>query len=107
MSEKKIRVGLIGAGRWHGRAGIKGFVDGMDMSRCEEVRLADNNGLYELHMHPGTGTIDFVDMFRRIEAAGFKGHYICAWAPSIKCFSAAIIWSSALGRRASPLRRTP
>ena len=42
-------------------------------------RLADNNGLYELHMHPGTGTIDFVDMFRRIEAAGFKGHYICAW----------------------------
>ena len=49
------------------------------MSRCEEVRVADNNGLYELHMHPGTGTIDFVDMFRRIEAAGFKGHYIGAW----------------------------
>ena len=59
--------------------GIKGFIDGMDMSRCEEVRVADNNGLYELHMHPGAGTIDFVDMFRRIEAAGFEGHYICAW----------------------------
>ena len=24
-------------------------------------------------------TVDFVDMFRRIEATGFKGHYICAW----------------------------
>ena len=53
--------------------GIGGFIDGMDMSRCEEVRIADNNGLYELHMHPGTGTVDFVDMFRRIEATGFKG----------------------------------
>ncbi len=59
--------------------GIKGFVDGMDMGRCEEVRVADNNGLYELHMHPGTGTVDFVDMFRRIEATGFKGHYMCGW----------------------------
>jgi sugar phosphate isomerase/epimerase len=51
----------------------------MDMRRCEEVRVADNNGLYELHMHPGTGTVDFADMFQRIEATGFKGHYICAW----------------------------
>jgi sugar phosphate isomerase/epimerase len=59
--------------------GIKGFIDGMDMSRCEEVRVADNNGLYELHMHPGTGTVDFVDMFRRIETAGFTGHYMCGW----------------------------
>ena len=59
--------------------GIKGFIDGMDMSRCEEVRVADNNGLYELHMHPGTGTVDFVDMFRRVEATGFRGHYMCGW----------------------------
>jgi sugar phosphate isomerase/epimerase len=59
--------------------GIAGFVAGMDMSRCAEVRVADNNGLYELHLHPGTGTVDFVDMFRRIETAGFAGHYICAW----------------------------
>lgn len=59
--------------------GIKGFVAGMDMRRCEEVRVADNNGLYELHMHPGTGTVDFVDMFRCIEATGFKGHYMCGW----------------------------
>jgi sugar phosphate isomerase/epimerase len=59
--------------------GIAGFIDGLGMSRCEEVRVADNNGLYEIHMHPGTGTVDFVDMFRRLEAAGFAGHYMCGW----------------------------
>ena len=56
--------------------GIAGFVDGMDMSRCAEVRVADNNGKYEIHMKPGTGTVDFGDMFRRIEGAGFSGHYM-------------------------------
>jgi len=59
--------------------GIAGFVSGMGMERCDEVRVADNNGEYELHMHPGTGTVDFVDMFKRIEGAGFKGHYMCGW----------------------------
>lgn len=56
--------------------GIDGFVNGMDMSRCEEVRIADNNGEYEIHMQPGTGTVDFGEMFRLIEGAGFTGHYI-------------------------------
>jgi sugar phosphate isomerase/epimerase len=59
--------------------GITGFVDGMGMDRCDEIRVADNNGEYELHMHPGTGTVDFVDMFKRIEGAGFQGHYMCGW----------------------------
>jgi sugar phosphate isomerase/epimerase len=59
--------------------GIAGFVEGMDMSLCEEVRVADNNGEYEIHMHPGTGTVDFADMFRRIEGAGFEGHYMLGW----------------------------
>ena len=59
--------------------GIKGFIEGMDMGLCAEVRLADNNGLYELHLPPGSGTVDFVDTFRRVEAAGFKGHYMCGW----------------------------
>ena len=59
--------------------GIRGFVEGMDMRRCGEVRVADNNGLYELHMHPGTGTVDFVDMFRLIEGAGYRGPYTCGW----------------------------
>ncbi len=59
--------------------GIAGFVDGMDMRLCEEVRVADNNGEYEIHMHPGTGTVDFADMFRRIEGKGFQGHYMLGW----------------------------
>lgn len=59
--------------------GIAGFIDGMGLDRCDEIRVADNNGEYEIHMHPGTGTVDFVDMFRRIEGAGFTGHYMCGW----------------------------
>jgi len=59
--------------------GISGFIDGMTLDRCDEIRVADNNGEYEIHMQPGTGTVDFVDMFRRIEEAGFGGHYMCGW----------------------------
>jgi sugar phosphate isomerase/epimerase len=59
--------------------GIAGWVRRMDMSRCAEVRVADNNGLYELHMHPGTGTTDFAETFRLIEATGYRGPYTCAW----------------------------
>lgn len=56
--------------------GIKGFFEGMDMRLCEEVRVADNNGEYEIHMKPGTGNVDFGEMFRLIESSGFKGHYM-------------------------------
>ena len=59
--------------------GIDGFIDGMPMERCKEVRLADNNGEYELHMYPGEGIIDFASLFRRIEATGFRGHYMNAF----------------------------
>jgi sugar phosphate isomerase/epimerase len=59
--------------------GIAAWIEAMDMRRCAEVRIADNNGEYEIHMHPGTGTIDFADMFRRVEGAGFQGHYMCGW----------------------------
>ncbi len=47
------------------------------MNRCGEVRLADNNGEYEIHMFPGEGIIDFGDLFSRIEACGYEGHYMC------------------------------
>ena len=47
--------------------------------RLGEVRLADNNGEYELHMYPGSGIIDFADTFRRIEATGYAGHYTAAF----------------------------
>ena len=59
--------------------GIAGFLDGMPTDRLAEVRLADNHGEYEDHMFPGTGIIDFTDMFRRIEATGFTGHYMSAY----------------------------
>lgn len=59
--------------------GIAGFVEGLDMTRCKEVRIADNNGLYEIHMQPGTGTVDFAEMFKSIEAGGFTGHYMCGF----------------------------
>ena len=55
--------------------GIDEFVDAMDFSLCHEVRLADNNGSYEIHQKPGEGTIDFGAMFRKIEGTGYTGHY--------------------------------
>ena len=46
-----------------------------------EVRLADcfRNG-YEVHLAPGKGNIDFGNMFKLIEGAGFKGGYTNAFA---------------------------
>jgi sugar phosphate isomerase/epimerase len=59
--------------------GISGFLDAMPTDRLAEVRLADNNGEYEIHMQPGDGIIDFTDMFRRVEATGYSGHYMNAF----------------------------
>lgn len=59
--------------------GIDGFIDGLDMSRLGEVRIADCTGDFEVHMKPGEGTIDFGRMFKRIEATGFTGHYMNAF----------------------------
>jgi len=60
--------------------GIPGFVDAVELSRVEEVRLADcfRNG-FEEHLKPGAGDLDFGDMFRRLEHGGFKGHYTNAF----------------------------
>ena len=60
--------------------GIAGFVDTLDISRVAEVRLADcyRNG-YEVHLKPGAGDLDFADLFRRVEGAGFTGHYTNAF----------------------------
>jgi sugar phosphate isomerase/epimerase len=63
--------------------GIDGFLDAMDLSRCGEVRLADSHGRYEEHLRPGEGTIDFARMFRRIEGAGYRGHYMMAFGSSL------------------------
>ena len=60
--------------------GVAGFAEALDFSLVGEVRLADcyRNG-HEVHLKPGAGDLDFGDMFRRIEGAGFKGHYTNAF----------------------------
>jgi sugar phosphate isomerase/epimerase len=60
--------------------GMAGFVDALDFARVHEVRLADcfRNG-HEVHLRPGQGDLDFAEMFRRIEGAGFRGHYMNAF----------------------------
>lgn len=55
--------------------GVEAFIDAMDFSLCHEVRLADSNGSYEIHLQPGDGTMDFGALFRKIEGLGYKGHY--------------------------------
>ncbi|MSQ08277.1 MAG: sugar phosphate isomerase/epimerase [Dehalococcoidia bacterium] len=59
--------------------GINGFLDAFGISRIGEVRLADNTGEYEVHLNPGQGTVDFKSLFRRLEGAGYKGHYSMAF----------------------------
>lgn len=59
--------------------GIDGFLDAMPVARCAEVRLADNNGEYEIHLKPGEGIVDFGALFRRLEGEGFEGHYMNAF----------------------------
>lgn len=56
--------------------GIESFIDQMDFSLCREVRIADNNGSYEIHQQPGDGTIDFGALFKKIEGLGYSGHYM-------------------------------
>lgn len=60
--------------------GVPGFVDAIPWPRVTQVRLADcfRNG-HEQHLLPGQGDFDFPDMFRRIEAKGFSGHYMNAF----------------------------
>ncbi|WP_158746251.1 sugar phosphate isomerase/epimerase [Acidisphaera sp. L21] len=60
--------------------GVDGFVKTTPFERVAEVRLADcfRNG-HEQHLLPGEGDFDFGDMFRMIEATGFRGHYMSAF----------------------------
>ncbi len=60
--------------------GIDGFLDAMDVSRCDEVRLADCfRGGKEVHLRPGEGDLDFDHLFRRLEEFGFQGHYMMSY----------------------------
>jgi sugar phosphate isomerase/epimerase len=60
--------------------GIEGFVAALDFKRVGEVRLADcyRNG-HEIHLKPGTGDLDFGQLFKLIERKGYKGHYTNAF----------------------------
>jgi sugar phosphate isomerase/epimerase len=60
--------------------GVPRFIDTTPFERVAEVRLADcfRNG-HEQHLLPGEGDFDFGDMFRRVEATGFRGHYMSAF----------------------------
>lgn len=61
-------------------ASIESFIDQMPfIELCREVRLADNNGRFEIHQHPGEGTIDFGALFRKTEGLGYRGHYTLGW----------------------------
>jgi sugar phosphate isomerase/epimerase len=60
--------------------GIEGFLQGMDIARCDEVRLADCFRLgKELHLNPGEGDLDFASLFRRLDELKFQGHYMNAF----------------------------
>jgi sugar phosphate isomerase/epimerase len=60
--------------------GVEGFLRMMPMDRVREVRLADcfRNG-HEQHLIPGQGDLDFLQLFRALEEAGYAGHYINAF----------------------------
>jgi sugar phosphate isomerase/epimerase len=60
--------------------GVAGFCDALDFGRVDEVRIADCFRLgHEVHLKPGDGDLDFVDMFRRVESKSFTGHYTNAF----------------------------
>lgn len=59
--------------------GVDGFIDAFGIERIGEVRLADNTGDYEVHLIPGEGTLDFSNLFTRLENAGYRGHYSMAY----------------------------
>jgi len=60
--------------------GIDGFIDALDIARCDEVRLADCLRLgKEVHLKPGDGDIDFGRAFSLLEGRGFRGHYTNAF----------------------------
>lgn len=52
-----------------------GFLDAFGAAQIAQVRLTDNPGTYEKHLVPGEGVIDFADVFRRLDGAGYTGPF--------------------------------
>lgn len=55
--------------------GWAGFLDAFGADNIGQVRVNDNTGEYEVHLVPGEGTIDFPELFKRVEAGGYRGWY--------------------------------
>jgi sugar phosphate isomerase/epimerase len=52
----------------------------MDITRCDEVRLADCFRLgKEVHLKPGAGDLDFLALFRKLDHLSFQGRYMNAF----------------------------
>lgn len=60
--------------------GVEGFLAAVPLDRVAEVRLADcfRNGKEE-HLVPGQGDFNFLELFRTLEARGYRGHYTNAF----------------------------
>jgi len=52
------------------------FVDEFGVGRIGLVLVADNRGLFEEHLLPGQGTMDFKRLFGRLEGDGYRGPYM-------------------------------
>ena len=78
--------------------GIAGFLGALPTDRLGEVRLADNNGEYEVHLYPGEGIIDFAEVFRLTEATGFGGHYMAAFGSLDDMVSGREILAAKMGK---------
>ncbi len=55
--------------------GWQGFLDAFGVENIGQVRLNDNTGEYEIHLVPGEGTIDFVDLFGQLNTRGYNGWF--------------------------------
>lgn len=55
--------------------GWQGFLDTFGAENIGQVRLNDNTGEYEIHLVPGEGTIDFVDLFAELKGHGYDGWF--------------------------------
>jgi len=53
----------------------QGFLNAFGVGQMTQVRLCDNPGTYEKHVVPGEGVIDFVDVFHRLDRAGYTGAF--------------------------------
>ena len=75
----------------------------MDLSRCDEVRLADCFGDKEVHLKPGEGNIDFAMVFRRLREMNFNGHFMNAFGTLEDMIEGREYLAKCVARAATPL----